>query len=151
MLDAPRYWEDFRQGEVFALGTFEMTEEDIVAFARQWDPQPFHVDPEAAASSPFGGLIASGWHTVCVVMRLYVERLLTGAASQGSPGVEQVRWRKPVRPGTVLSVAATVVEATPSSSRPDRGTVVLRWEVTDQDGDVVMEMTGRGLFGRQPG
>jgi acyl dehydratase len=145
----PRFWEDFEAGQVYQLGTALMEEAGMVGFARQWDPQPFHVDPEAARSSAFGGLIASGWHTACLTMRLYVDNLLEGTDSRGSPGIEQLRWGKPVRPGTQLTATATVTATAPSSTRPDRGTVFLRFEMTDEDGDVVMDMTGRGLFGRR--
>ena len=95
-------FEDFEPGRVFELGAREVTEEEIVAFAREWDPQPFHVDPEAAQESSFGGLIASGWHTGAMWMRLYVDSLLVGAASMGSPGIEELRWLAPVRPGDTL-------------------------------------------------
>jgi acyl dehydratase len=149
-VEKPRYWEDFEAGQIYQLGTVQVDEADIVDFGRRWDPQPFHVDPEAAGASPFGGLIASGWHTACLTMRLYVENLLTGTESQGSPGVEQLRWRKPVRPGSRLTATATILDTAPSSSRSDRGTVFLRFETTDDNGDVVMDMLGRALFGRRP-
>jgi acyl dehydratase len=145
-----RYWEDFTVGDVHRLGTRTVTAEEIVDFARQWDPQPFHVDEQAAAGSSFGGLIASGWHTASITMRMYVDTLLVDSSSQGSPGVEDLRWLAPVRPGDELTVTARVVDATPSATRPDRGTVHLEWEVTNQDGVVAMRMRGRGMFGRRP-
>ena len=144
------YFEDLEAGQVVDLGTIAVTEEDILAFARQWDPQPFHVDPEAAKGSVFGGLIASGWHTGAMWMRLYVDSLLDGAASMGSPGIEELRWLAPVRPGDTLTGSLTVLETTPSERRPDRGTVRIRGEMTNQDGVVVMSMTSRGHFGRRP-
>ena len=145
-----RYFEDFQPGQVHELGSRVVTRDEIVEFASQWDPQPFHVDEEAAARSPYGGLIASGWHTACILMRLYVDALLADSSSQGSPGLDELRWLAPVRPDDELSVRLHVVEATPSSRRPDRGTVVMRWEVRNADGVEVCRATGRGLFGRRP-
>ncbi|MHB8295127.1 MAG: MaoC family dehydratase [Acidimicrobiales bacterium] len=144
-----RYWEDFKPGEVIELGTHEMTEAEIVDFASRYDPQPFHVDAQAAERSAFGGLIASGWHTVCVFMRLYVDEVLLGSTSVGSPGMDGIRWLAPVRPGDVLSGVAKIVEATPSAIRPERGTVVFDWEVTGPTGATVMTMTGRAMFTRR--
>ena len=144
------FFEDLEAGQVVDLGSCTVTEEEIVAFARQFDPQPFHVDPEAAKGSVFGGLIASGWHTGALWMRLYVDSLLDGAASMGSPGIEELRWLAPVRPGNTLTGSLTVLETTPSERRPDRGTVRIRGEMTNQDGVVVMSMTSRGHFGRRP-
>jgi len=141
-------FEDFEPGRVFELGKREVTEGEIVAFAREWDPQPFHVDPEAAQESIFGGLIASGWHTGAMWMRLYVDSLLVGAASMGSPGIEELRWLAPVRPGDTLEGRLTVLEATPSERRPDRGTIRIRGEMINQDGVIVMSMVSRGHFGR---
>ena len=150
MLNEERYWEDFEPRETLVLGSRTVTEEEIVAFAREWDPQPFHVDPEAARESVFGGLIASGWHTVAMWMRLYVDSLLDGAASMGSPGIEELRWLAPVRPGDTLAGRLTVLETTPSERRPDRGTVRIRGEMVNQDGVTVMSMVSRGHFGRRP-
>ena len=144
------YFEDLTEGQVLPLGSHRMTADEIVTFARQFDPQPFHVDPEAAAVSTFGGLIASGWHTASVFMRLYVDAVLADAASMGSPGIEQLRWLHPVRPGDELTGAFLVLSTQPSSKRADRGTVLFRGEMTNQDGVVVLSMTGRGLFGRRP-
>ncbi len=147
----PEYtFEDFAAGQVYELGSTSVTEEAIVAFAREFDPQPFHLDPDAAAESVFGGLIASGWHTGAMWMRLYVDSLLGGASSQGSPGVEELRWLAPVRPGDTLTGRLTVLETTPSERRPDRGTVRIRGEMVNQDGVTVMSMTSRGHFGRRP-
>ena len=143
------YFEDFEPGQVLELGSRVVTAEEIVSFARQWDPQPFHVDPEAAEASVFGGLIASGWHTGAMWMRLYVDSTLGKAASMGSPGVEELRWLAPVRPGDTLHGRLTVLEATPSERRPDRGTIRSRGEMVNQDGVVVMAMVARGHFGRR--
>ncbi|MDQ3065596.1 MAG: MaoC family dehydratase [Actinomycetota bacterium] len=145
-----RFFEDFEPGQVLELGNRTVTEEDILAFAREFDPQPFHVDPEAAKESVFGGLIASGWHTGSIWMRLYVDAMLETAASQGSPGIEELRWLAPVRPGDTLSGRLTVLETTPSERRPDRGTVRIRGEMVNQEGVTVMSMTSRGHFGRRP-
>ena len=142
-------FDDFAPGQVVELGSVAVSEEEIVAFARQFDPQPFHVDPEAAKESVFGGLIASGWHTGAVWMRLYVDSLLGGAASMGSPGIEELRWLAPVRPGDVLSGRLTVLETTPSERRPDRGTVRIRGEMVNQKGVTVLSMVSRGHFGRR--
>ena len=143
------YFEDLEPGRVHELGSHTVSEEEIVAFARQWDPQSFHVDPEAAKESVFGGLIASGWHTGAMWMRLYVDSLLDGAASMGSPGIEELRWLAPVRPGDTLLGRLTVLEATPSERRPDRGTVRIRGEMVNQDGVTVLSMVSRGHFGRK--
>ena len=143
------YFEDIEPGGVYELGTRTVTESEIVAFAREWDPQPFHTDPEAAKGSVFGGLIASGWHTGSMWMRMYVETML-GSAARGSPGIEELRWLAPVRPGDTLSGRLTVLEATPSATKPDRGTIRIRGEMVNQDGVTVMSMTSRGHFGRRP-
>jgi len=142
-------FEDFEPGQVYELGSRTVTEAEILEFARQFDPQPFHLDPEAAKESVFGGLIASGWHTGAISMRLYVDAMLGGAASRGSPGVEELRWLAPVRPGDTLTGSLTVLDVTPSATLPDRGTVRIRGELTNQDGVTVMTMTSRGHFGRR--
>lgn len=144
------YFEDFSAGSVFELGSVTVTEAAIIDFASQFDPQPFHVDPAAALDSSFGGLVASGWHTCAMWMRLYVDALLTDSSSQGSPGVEELRWRAPVRPGDTLTGRMTVVDAQPSSTKPMRGTVFTESTMTNQDGVVVLTLSSRGLFGRRP-
>ena len=144
-----RYFEDFEQGETIELGAYEVTEQEVLAFARMYDPQPFHVDPEAARRSPFGGLIASGWHTTSMFMRLWVDGLLSDTASMGSPGVEQIRWLVPVRPGDVLRGRVTILEAAPSQTRPDRGTLITESELVNQRDEVVMTMRGRGFVARR--
>ena len=145
-----RYWEDYREGDVTELGPLEVTREEILDFARRFDPQPFHVDERAADAGPFGGLAASGWHTAAMFMRLFVDGILNGSASMGSPGVEELRWTAPVRPGDLLSARVRVVETYPSERRPDRGTVITESEVLNQDGAVVMTMRARGFFRRRP-
>ena len=146
-----RYFEDFESGQTFPLGSRQVTRDEIVAFASQYDPQPFHVDEDAAATSAFGGLIASGWHTSAIMMRLYVDALLLDSASMGSPGVSELRWRRPVRPGDTLSGSVVVESTEPSQRRPERGTVHLRWELRNQNGEVVMTMRARSLFARRDG
>ena len=145
-----KYWEDFAVGETVQLGTYEVTREEILEFASRYDPQPFHVDEEAAATGPFNGLAASGWHTAAMFMRLFVDGIFKDSASMGSPGVEQIRWTAPVRPGDVLTARVRVVETYPSERRPDRGTVITESEVLNQDGQVVMTMRARGFFRRRP-
>lgn len=142
-------WEDFVPGQVYDLGSRTLTEAEIVAFAREWDPQSFHVDPDAAASSNFGGLIASGWQTASLWMRLYVDAVLARAASMGSPGVEELRWLAPVRPGDTLAGSMTVLEATPSARNPGRGSVRQRAELVNQDGVTVLTMLAFGHFARR--
>ena len=143
------YFEDMTPGRVFELGSCEMSEDEIIAFAQRFDPQPFHVDPEAAKDTPFRGLIASGWHTCATWMRLYADEVLSRADSRGSPGMEDLRWLAPVRPGDVLTGRIEVLEATPSSRYSDRGTALILNTMTNQDGVVVMRCRGRGLFGRR--
>lgn len=142
------HFEDFAVGQVYELGSREVTREEIVGFAEQFDPQPFHVDEDAARNSAFGGLIASGWHTGALFMRLYVDGMMRDAAGMGSPGVDELRWLAPVRPGDVLTARSHVVEVR-SSSRGDRGTVTFRQELRNQAGVEVMSLRGRGIFARR--
>jgi acyl dehydratase len=145
------YFEDFPPGDVRESPGRTVTREEIVAFAREFDPQPFHTDEAAAAQTIYGGLIASGWHTIAIYMRLMWDAYLKDTASLGSPGVDEVRWLKPVRPGDTLRVRFTVLEALPSRSKPDRGIVRSLSEVFNQHGEVVMTLRGLGMFGRRPG
>lgn len=146
------YWEDLTPGMIIDLGTYEVTREEILEFARRYDPQPFHTDEEAAGESIFGGLIASGWHTCAMMMRLLCDGLLLRSASLGSPGVDEVRWLRPVRPGDTLGATMEVVESRASTSKPDRGVIRSRWEVRNQQAEVVMTMEGMGMYRRrQPG
>ena len=144
------YFEDFTPGRVFELGTVEVTEHEIIEFASRFDPQPFHTDPVAAAATPFGGIIASGWHTCSMYMALYAKTVLQDVDSQGSPGVDGIRWLQPVRPGDRLSGTAEVLDATPSSRNPRRGTVRVNCELHNQHDEVAMRMTAIALFGRRP-
>jgi len=141
-----RYFEDYAVGEVHEFGDYLVTEEEIVAFAQRFDPQPFHTDPVAAASSSFGGLIASGWLTAAITMRLLVDHFISAVSSMGSPGIDELRWLRPVRPGDRLRVRATVLEARRSQTKPDRGAIQVLDETVNQDGEVVMSMKGWGLY-----
>jgi acyl dehydratase len=145
------YFEDFTEGQVIELGTLApLTDEEIIAFAREWDPQPFHVDPVAAKNSIYGGLIASGWQTALRTMHLQVENLLNDIDAQGSPGVENIRFRRPVRAGERLSARYTVLVAEPSAKRPTLGKVLGRTELLNEAGEVVYQMDGWSLVGRRP-
>jgi len=147
-----RYWEDFTVGEVLALGaTPPVTEDAVISFARQYDPQYFHVDPVRAKESIFGGLVASGWHTAAMVMRLWVDAIVSKTVSMGSPGVEDLRWPAPVRPGDTLTSRAVVLETRPSKSRPEMGLVRWRAETSNQRDELVFTMTGTSFIGRRPG
>ena len=139
-LTKQRYFEDYVPGAIFEYGKIRVDEAEILEFARRFDPQDMHVDPEAAARGRFGGLIASGWHTAAMMMRLVAENFLPKKASLGSPGIDELRWLRPVRPGDVLRLRVTVLEATRSRSRPDRGVVRTFMEVLNQDGEVVMSL-----------
>lgn len=144
------YFEDFHPGDAMMLGSHTITEAEIIAFAREYDPQVFHTDPEAARRSAFGGLIASGWQSCGIFMRLLVDGLLKDSSALASPGVDEIRWLKPVRPGDVLQGRLTVLDATPSRSKPDRGLVKHACELSNQRGEVVMTMRTLALFGRKP-
>lgn len=143
------YWEDFPVGFVRDFGAMPVEREAVVAFARQFDPQPFHVDEEAAEASLFGGLCASGWHTAAMAMRMMCDAYLLDSASLGSPGIDNLRWLKPVFPGDTLSVRYEVLEARPMGSRPHVGLVRSRWTVLNQSAEPVMTMEGWGMFRRR--
>ncbi|PYM81309.1 MAG: dehydratase [Candidatus Rokuibacteriota bacterium] len=145
-----RYFEDFTPGAVIELGSRTITKEAIVAFATEFDPQVFHVDEEAAKGTIYGGLLASGWHTGSVLMRLLYEGLLKDTVSLGSPGIDELRWLRPVRPGDTLSARMTVTESIPSRSKPDRGIVRSVLEMRNQHGEVVLTLKGMSLLGRRP-
>jgi acyl dehydratase len=143
------YWEDFVVGTVFELGPRSLSREEILQFARSYDPQSFHTDEAAAASSIYGGLIASGWHTCALVMRMLYDGMLSRAASLGSPGVDAVRWLKPVRPGDSVRLHFTVLEQRASKTKFDRGIVRAGWRVFNQDDELVMTMEGVNLYRRR--
>lgn len=135
---AERYFEDYHVGMVDEFGNVTVTADEIVEFASRYDPQPMHTDPAAAAAGAFGGLIASGWHTAAMVMRLFVAHYLSKVATLPSPGIDELRWVRPVRPGDILRVRVTVTETLRSQSKPDRGLVRSLVEVLNQDGELVM-------------
>lgn len=142
-----RYFEDYPVGATYELGSIAVEEEELVAFAKRFDPQPMHTDAAAAERGPFHGLIASGWHTVGLAMRLYVEHYLTACASLASPGCDELRWLRPVRPGDQLTLRVTVTEARLSRSKPDRGIVSSFVETLNQAGEVVMTFKAANLIG----
>jgi acyl dehydratase len=144
-----RYFEDYVPGTVGVYGRIAMTEAEIVEFARRYDPQSIHTDPEAAARGPFEGLIASGWHTIACVMRVLVEHYLSHVAAIVSPGIDELRWKAPVRPGDVLRVRITVEEASPSRTKPDRGLVRTFIEAVNDRDEVVLTMRAMNIFRRR--
>lgn len=146
-MSTPTYaWEDFQPGAQLLSGTVEVTREEVIAFATRYDPQRFHVDEAAAKDTMFGGLIASGWMTASLTMRLMCDAYLLASTSMGSPGVEKLQWLKPVRPGDVLQVRTTVLEARPMGSRPDMGLAKSRTETLNQHGEVVLSMEAWGMY-----
>ena len=145
-----RWFEDYIEGSTWEFGPLEVDESEVVDFGRRFDPQPFHVDPAAAATGPYGGLIASGWHTCALMMRLLAEQYLSPASSLGSPGVDELRWVLPVRPGDELTLKTTVREARRSRSKPDRGLVRTQVELLNQSGDVVLSMLAMNLIRTRP-
>jgi acyl dehydratase len=150
--DAPiddRFFEDYVPGHVHEFGSIAVTEDEVVAFASRYDPQPFHTDRDAARRTQFGGLIASGWQTAGWMMRLVVDHYLSHVASLASPGLDELRWTQPVRPGDTLSVRATVVETRPSASKPDRGIVRTLFEVLNQRGEIVMSVKAMNMLKRR--
>ncbi|HEX7052861.1 MAG TPA: MaoC family dehydratase [Burkholderiales bacterium] len=143
------WWEDFTPGRVFSHGPRVLSQEEIIAFAREWDPQRFHVDPQAAKDTPWGGLIASGWHTGCLMMRMMCDAYLGESSCIGSPGIDEWRFLLPVRPGDALRLRATVLEARVSASRPERGIVRWRWELLEQRNKAAVLMLGTQFFLRR--
>jgi len=143
-----RYFEDFEIGEIIEIGSKKVTKEEIITFARAFDPQPFHISEAKANDSIFGGLVASGWHTCAVFMRLYVDNFLTKTISLGSPGVDNIRWLKPVFPNDTISGRITVLEIQ-SSHNPNVGILKIKSEMFNQNGEVVMRIEGTGFFGKR--
>jgi len=144
------YYEDFPAGRVWEYGSRQLSEQEIIAFASDWDPQRFHTDPLAAKETPFGGLVASGWHTGSVMMRMMCDAYLSESSCVGSPGIEEWRFAQPVRPGDRLRYRGTVIEARPSTSKPDRGLVKWRWELLNQRDEVAVSIIGTQIFLRRP-
>ncbi len=145
-----RYFEDLSAGDRFEIGSFTLSEEEIISFAERYDPQPFHVDAAAAADTMFGGLIASGWQTAACVMRLMVDGFISVESSLGSPGMDELRWLRPVRPNVSYAATIEITESRPSRSKPDRGTVWSVVQVTDPEGEVVYTSKGMGIYLKRP-
>lgn len=148
---ADLYFEDFHAGQTFETATHTVTEAEIVEFALKYDNQPFHVDAEAAGRSIYGGLIASGFQQMALTFRLFLDLGVLDAASMGSPGMDEVRWLKPLRPDDTIRVVVEVLETRPSRSKPDRGIVRLRYSTLNQHGETIMTMDSMGLMRRRPG
>lgn len=145
---ADRYFEHYLPGAVYEYGYVSVSEADIVGFAERYDPQPIHVDAAFAGAGPFGGLIASGWHTAGIAMRMIVDHYLSSVASLASPGIDELRWPAPVRPGDSLWLRTSILEARPSRSKPDRGLVRTRAELFNQDDQVVLSLVAMNLLRR---
>ena len=149
MADALLSWEELQQAGTLEIGSHTFAEEEIVAFGRQFDPQPFHIDPEAAEKSFLKGLIASGWHTCAIAMRLMVDKYINRSASLGSPGMDNIRWLAPVRAGDTITYRRVITAARASKSKPEIGLLHSRCEATNQRGETVMTMEGWGMFRRR--
>ncbi len=149
-MDGTAFFDDLEVGQQWRFGRYEVTREEIVEFARQFDPQPFHLDEAAARESLYGGLIASGWHTGAMFIRMVAECMTPRVATQGAIGFDDLRWIKPVRPGDVLSVESTVREKIESRQRPERGTVKIESRVLDQRGEPVMSLVSLVIVMRRP-
>jgi acyl dehydratase len=145
-----RFFEDYPVGEIAEFGDYLITEAEVLSFAAQYDPQPFHLDQAAGADSIYGGLIASGWMTASVAMRMMVDHYISPRSSMGSPGIDELRWLRPVRPGDRLRLRVSVVDARASQSKPDRGMVQFLEEVVNQEGTTVMTLKGFGIYARRP-
>jgi len=141
-----RYFEDYAPGAEYEYGYAEVSEPEIIAFARQFDPQPIHVDPGFAATGPFGGLIASGWHTTGIFMRLFADHYLSRVASLGSPGIDELRWPAPLRPGDALRLRTTILQTRRSQHKPDRGLVHTRAELLNQHDHTVLSLIAMNLL-----
>lgn len=146
-----KYFEEFEVGDTFEYGGYTVTTDDIIKFAQAYDPQTFHVDPEAAKKGPFGSLIASGWHTSALAMRMMVDGLLEGTETMGSPGIDEIRWLRPVKPGDTLYVCAEITDKIPSKSKLDRGLIKIHQSVHNQNEQVVMTLLSMAFFSRRMG
>lgn len=145
------YFEDLAVGQVRKFGHYDVTREEVIDFARKYDPQPFHLDDEAAAQTHFGRIAASGWHSCSMMMAMLVAHFQSvDHQGLGSPGMDEIRWLTPVYPGDTLRLETTVVELTPSRSKPDRGSVITRIEMFNQDDVCVMRMVSRTMVRRRP-
>lgn len=148
--DATTYLDDFIVGSVREVGSRTLTAKEMIAFAREYDPQYFHIDDEAAKASIYGGLIASGWQTASIAHRMVIDDLGRSTASMGSPGLDELRWLEPVRPGDTLTLRIEILEVRPSQKKPDRGSVRMRYELLNQNRQIVMRMSAIGIFLRRP-
>ncbi|BCF89126.1 MULTISPECIES: MaoC family dehydratase [Paraburkholderia] len=145
-------YEDMEVGKSYEVGSHTFTRDEIVRFAEQFDPQPFHVSDAGAAASPYGTLIASGWHTCSVMMGMLVRNVLAGSTSMGSPGIDDLRWLKPVRVGDTIRMMNSVLDKRVSASKPDRGIVSTEWQGFNQNGELVITVRSKAIFGlRNPG
>ncbi|MEM5387489.1 MaoC family dehydratase [Paraburkholderia phymatum] len=145
-------YEDMEVGKTYEVGTHTFTRDEIIGFAEQYDPQPFHVDDAGAAASPYGTLIASGWHTCSVMMGMLVRNMLQGSTSMGSPGIDDLRWLKPVRVGDTIRMTNSILDKRVSASKPDRGIVSTEWQGINQNGELVITVRSKAIFGlRNPG
>lgn len=144
------YFEDFKVGDVIECGQRIVTKDEIIDFARQFDPQAFHIDEARAAESKFGGLVASGWHTCALCMRLVVDAVLNESMNLGSPGVEKIRFLKPLRPGGTIRATVRVIESTPSKSRADRGRLTFAFELYEKSEGLILDMLATAIFARRP-
>jgi acyl dehydratase len=144
------HWEDFRPGQTIDCGSRLITREEIIAFAAEYDPQPMHLDEQAGRETLLGGLVASGWHSCCILMRMLTDSFLCNAAFMGAPGVEEVKWLAPLRPGERIAARATVLESRASRSRPDMGFVKFRFELIAASGQSLMTLMVSPMFGRRP-
>jgi acyl dehydratase len=145
-----RYFEDYEAGRVYEFGSITLGELEIIEFARRFDPQDMHVDPQKARAGRFGGIIASGWHTIGTAMRLYVDHFLSSVASMASPGVDEIRWPNPVRPGDSIRIRVTILETTPSRSKLDRGVLRARIEGFNQKDELILSLLAINILGRRP-
>jgi acyl dehydratase len=149
MTETTRWFEDFHAGDVVSLGSRTLTRDEIVAFAARWDPQPMHLDEASGNASLLHGLSASGWHTGCVLMRLFADNLLNRSASLGSPGIDSLKWLRPVHPGDTLTATLTILDARPSASRPTLGLLRCRFDVANQHGEAALRMESTLMMGRR--
>jgi acyl dehydratase len=145
MSDALLHYEDFAEGETRELGEYKVTRDEVISFAEEFDPQDFHLDEDAAKASPLGGLAASGWHTCGMMMRMMCDGYLNRTAGMGSPGIDEIKWLTPVRPGETLRGRMTVTGKRVSKSRPEMGLITMRWEAFNEAGERKIEATGINL------
>ncbi len=145
-----RYFEDFKVGDTEEFGNYKTSQEDIIEFATEFDPQPFHIDPDAAKEHFFGGIIASGWHTGSMLMRMIVDNQVLASSSMGSPGIDELRWIQPVRPSEILNAQSEVLSSTPHKYKDDRGFVKFKHTILNQNREIKMTMISTILFGKRP-